>query len=961
MATQHHSARRRRAISRLFRKSVIESLESRQLFSGSLPGGVLATDTHLTKAQSPWSLGGDVTVQGNVTLTIDAGVTLTGGRLFVSNNGTAGKIIAGAGVTFGEPLFIRQQGTVTFTQDVFTQSVEMDFFAGSSKSSVAGNSFNGGLNVAPEYAASVASGNTFAGKSLSILSTTLGTGESVSLPFTANVTSYSLDGDINIGGGASLTIGTGASVGGGRIFVANDNAGGKLTATGVTFGEPVYVRQTAVVTLKQNTFNNYTEFDLYSGIGSSTVSGNAFNGGLTVALEFAAAVVGNTVPKAAVGLLSENLGNGEKVSLPTIPNATGYSLNGDVNIGGNATLSVADGLQLTGGRIFVANDNAGGKLNATSVTFGEPVYVRQTAVVTLNKDTFSGYTEFDLYSGLGSSTVTGNAFNGGLTAALEFAGAILGNTVPKAAVGLLSENLGGGESVNLPVIPNATGYALNGDVNIGGNSSLTLATGLTLSGGRLFVANDNAGGKLNATGVTFGEPVYVRQTAVVTLTKNVFSGYTEFDLYSGLGSSIVTGNAFNGGVTTALEFANAIAGNSVPAQAVGLLSENLGGGESVTLPVISNSPGYALNGDINIGGNASLTVANGNTLSGGRIFVDNDGQGGKLTALAVKFTEPVYLRSGSTGTLSYDNFTNVNGLNVDVGTHETVAFNSFATTTVSATSNGGSITLANNFWASTTPATIEANRIFDNADNKNLTDIVPASPLNFDPTVPDLIVSGFSVANSSPVAGQTINATFNVKNNNPTIVSIATAVTVTLSGNGKTRTLSVADVSPLNGGQSSGNETVSVTLPAATDAFWGTLPGSFTLTLKADAYNDVVEEFESNNSKSVGITVNKDATAPTVVFAGFTASPSQALSILFSENVTSSLSTADFVVKNSTTSAVVGASNLVLNYDTSTNVAKLTFKTVLAKGTYQLTIAAGAVNDVAGNALAAPFSFTFTV
>ena len=944
-----------------------EHLEVRQLLSTTVPSEVLGSSATWTTSGSPYVLSGDLDIRGGVTLTVNAGVTVTGGRIFVSDDGSGGTLVA-TGATFGEAVYVRQQGMVTLKSNTFNQGVEIDFYGGSTTSTVTGNAFKGGLNVAPQFISGVAgaTGNTFPAETVGVLSTTLNTGQTFAFADTSDITTYSLDGDVDVDSGSTLSVGSGTTVTGGRIFVSDAGTGGTLSASGAKFGEVIYVRQQGVATITNDTFAAGVELDYYAGANGATVTGDAFNGGLTVAPQYVSAVTAsstNTFGGKTLYLLSSTLGTGQTFTWPVTSNVTEYDLDGDVDVDSGSTLSIANGATVTGGRIFVSDAGTGGTLRAASVAFGEVIYIRQQGVATITNDTFAAGVELDYFAGLNTATVTGDAFNGGLTVAPQYVSAVLAsttNTFGGKTLYVLSSTLGTGQTITWPVTSNVSTYDLDGDVDIDSGTTLSIATGATVTGGRIFASDAGTGGTLAASGVKFGEVIYVRQQGVATITNDTFAAGVELDYYAGANTATVTGNTFAGGLTVAPQYAAFVTNNTFPAADIALLSTTINSGTTVTLPAIANVPGYSLDGDVDVTANSTLVIANGNTVTGGRIFISSDSTSGKITALAVKFTEPVYLYAGSSGTLGYDTFTD--GLYINVASKVSVANDDLSATVVTAQGSGGTINLAGNYFGTTNTATIEADNIVDKNDNASLPTIAIATPLNYDPTVPDLVVSSLTVSSSTPVAGQAITATVVVHNDNPTIVSQATGLTITLSGATGTRTLAVVDVPALAGGGSSPSLSVTVQLPAATDSFYGTsLPGTYTLIAKADAFNDVVEEFENNNTRAVNITVVKDTTKPTVIFAGFTATPAQALSILFSENVAPSLSIADLALRNTTTNVTVAASNLVLAYNATTNVATVTFKTALAKGTYVLTIAAAGVTDVAGNPLAAAFTFTFAV
>jgi len=102
-----------------------------------------------------------------------------------------------------------------------------------------------------------------------------------------------------------------------------------------------------------------------------------------------------------------------------------------------------------------------------------------------------------------------------------------------------------------------------------------------------------------------------------------------------------------------------------------------------------------------------------------------------------------------------------------------------------------------------------------------------------------------------------------------------------------------------------------------------------------------------------------------VLAANAVALPPHALTLTFDQDVAASLVAGDLLLQNLTTGAIVPVASMALAYNTTTNTATITFPGQpggrLADGLHQLTTAAAAVADPAGNTLAAPFSHRFTI
>jgi hypothetical protein len=102
-----------------------------------------------------------------------------------------------------------------------------------------------------------------------------------------------------------------------------------------------------------------------------------------------------------------------------------------------------------------------------------------------------------------------------------------------------------------------------------------------------------------------------------------------------------------------------------------------------------------------------------------------------------------------------------------------------------------------------------------------------------------------------------------------------------------------------------------------------------------------------------------DTVRPTVELVDFVfdAFPTRQTILLdFSENVQASLSVADDITLfNSTSSALIPSADIALNYDTGTDIARLTFPNypngILPDGNYSFILAAGSVQDLFGNPL----------
>lgn len=113
------------------------------------------------------------------------------------------------------------------------------------------------------------------------------------------------------------------------------------------------------------------------------------------------------------------------------------------------------------------------------------------------------------------------------------------------------------------------------------------------------------------------------------------------------------------------------------------------------------------------------------------------------------------------------------------------------------------------------------------------------------------------------------------------------------------------------------------------------------------------------NFAVTGNVISADPIPPAVVGSEFLFETApHRMTVEFSENVQPSLSPFDFQFTNLTTG---GSVSPLLQYDAITNIATLNFGGVIADGNYRLRINANAVQDPAGNVMAAPYEFFFHV
>jgi hypothetical protein len=290
---------------------------------------------------------------------------------------------------------------------------------------------------------------------------------------------------------------------------------------------------------------------------------------------------------------------------------------GDVYVENGATLTIQSGLQVQGsGALYIDYDGSGGNLKAQGMTFNNLVYLKAGASASLSGDTFSSIVFVDA----------------------QLAASLVGNTFPtNSTVFILGGTLAG--SATLPSIPNVSTYDFYNTQYIEHGGSLTIASGDTISGSSLYVDDNGSGGTLSAQGVTFNNfGVYLDAGALVSLSGDNFN----FNM--------------GGNVYVDTQLATSLVGNTFPANStVYIWGGTLTG--SATLPSIPHVSTYSFYNDQNVESGGSLTIASGNTISGGSLWVSPGYSGGTLSAQGVTFkNDDVSLWRGASVSLSGDTF-----------------------------------------------------------------------------------------------------------------------------------------------------------------------------------------------------------------------------------------------------------------------------------------------------------------
>jgi hypothetical protein len=132
--------------------------------------------------------------------------------------------------------------------------------------------------------------------------------------------------------------------------------------------------------------------------------------------------------------------------------------------------------------------------------------------------------------------------------------------------------------------------------------------------------------------------------------------------------------------------------------------------------------------------------------------------------------------------------------------------------------------------------------------------------------------------------------------------------------------------------------------------------GTISFTVKADVGGGL-----SPASSPLSVTI--DRTAPTVQLSGLSFNSVFAAQVKFDEDVSPSLAPGDFVIVQAGTGTIAPNSVKTLTYNSTLNLASISFptlaNTVLPDGDYTVTVVGAAVEDLAGNSMAANHAFNF--
>ncbi|MGO8752140.1 MAG: Ig-like domain repeat protein, partial [Thermoguttaceae bacterium] len=383
-----------------------------------------------------------------------------------------------------------------------------------------------------------------------------------------------------------------------------------------------------------------------------------------------------------------------------------YNLTGSVYVEEGATLTIQPGVQVQGSALYIDDDGSGGSLSASGVSF-------QNSRVELDKGA--------------AASLSGDQFlNSNAYVDATLAGSLSGNTFPaNSTVSVLYGTLE--TSATFPFISNVSNYALS-TLYIESGATLTIANQNTITGSGLYVNDNNSGGSLSASGVTF-------QNSRVELDK---------------GASVsLSGDKFlSNNVYVDATLASSLSGNTFPANStVSVLYGTLE--TSATFPLISNVSNYSLS-TLYIESGATLTIANQNTITGSGLYVSDDGSGGILMAEGVTFSNQVSFGPASQGLIEFDKFT-YSGYNYFDGQMlATVTDDDFSASEASAQGTSGPVRLQGNWWGSTNETLVRQNKILD----KQKESYLPAIDLD-----PMLTAAPVAVIGITPTTGPSAGGT----------------------------------------------------------------------------------------------------------------------------------------------------------------------------------------------------------
>ncbi len=702
--------------------------------------GVINSNTTWNLAGSPYKLTDDVFVRNGATLTIDAGVQVSGPfftELYVSDNGSGG-VLNASGAIFDSDVVFGQNGTGSIQNS--TVSSKTFSITSNASPNFSGTSFHGGslsqgvrpIAVYPEYVPNLAGqNNSFgAGASIGILGGVID--QDTQWPKLVDAATYEMLGDVFVRNNAALTIAASMTLYDSsfvEIYISDDGSGGVLNADSVTFDSDVIFGQNATGTI-QNSSIAGKSISVNSNASPNISNSSFYNGhSIVVYPEFVPQLIGkgNTFGSGAIIGISGGVIDQDTL-WPNIADASTYEMLGDVFVRSGATLTIAAAMTLYDSsfvEIYISDDGSGGVLNANGVTFDSDVFFGQNATGTIQNSSIAGKS---ISIGSNASPIISNSsfYNGrSIVVYPEYVPQLSGkgNTFGSGAIigisgGVIDQN------TLWPNIADAATYEMLADVFVRNGATLTIGSDMSLldsSFVEIYISDDGSGGSLNADRVTFDADV-IFGTNSSGLIQNSSIASHAFTVNTG-GSPNFFSNTFHNGVPVLVfpEYVPRLVGNQFNYGAtVGVLAGQIA--VNTTWPVLPGVTKIALFDDVHVTSDAALTIAKGLVIESQSTFVELYvgalGFGGALNAAYVVLDTNIVFGNDSAGTIENSRF--VGSIDLAGSTQTTFTSNHFGTATVvrGIRDTLGTVDLSNNYWGTNDAAVIEAKVDHQPDDNR---------------------------------------------------------------------------------------------------------------------------------------------------------------------------------------------------------------------------------------------------
>ncbi len=161
------------------------------------------------------------------------------------------------------------------------------------------------------------------------------------------------------------------------------------------------------------------------------------------------------------------------------------------------------------------------------------------------------------------------------------------------------------------------------------------------------------------------------------------------------------------------------------------------------------------------------------------------------------------------------------------------------------------IDLSENWWGTTDPNDIE-DKVFHQVDNSSRPFVEVSPILTQPPQFVDYEPISLSLSSSPLIAGSSLEAEFNIRNNSPIANANASSVALFFLNTGNSEggafLLDAVSIEAIAAGNETGVRTIRLDLPDASHPVWSNgLPSEYAITVLADATDAVVEFDDSNN------------------------------------------------------------------------------------------------------------------